>query len=66
MLKNVMPLTKDDEHPDDWSYWTIQIQQLGIKRLNALNEGKRKKARELWFAIQEAELELGKAIDRVK
>ena len=66
MLKNNMQILPEDQPNTDWSEWSIKIDRLNAQRSNAMNEGKRKKARSLWFAVQEAELELGKAIDRIK
>ena len=65
MLRNEMHITTEDDYPKDWSYWSIKIDRLNAQRSNAMNEGKWKRAMELWFAVQDAELELGKTIGMV-
>ena len=62
MLKNMLPLTSEDEPNIDWSFFHIQIMKLNKERFDCLNAKKYHDAYTLWFRIQDLELDLKDAI----
>jgi hypothetical protein len=62
MLKNMLPLTQEDEPNQDWSSYHIDIIKLNRQRFDCLNAGRYYDAHTLWFRIADLELDLRNAI----